>query len=96
MGWWPCWPQSAACSPIARYHDIVANERIVYAYEMMVEDQRISVSVATFELTADGKSTRLVLTEQGAYFDGGDGPKLREQGTRELLEALGRAVESQP
>ena len=76
----------------ARYYDIIPNERIVYAYEMYMDDKRISVSVATFELKADGARTRLKLTEQGVYLDGFDNGAQREAGTRELLDALGESV----
>src|SRR5688572_16469972 len=34
------------------YQDIVKDERIVYTYEMRMDDTRISVSLATFELKA--------------------------------------------
>lgn len=53
----------------ARYHDIVPNQRVVYSYEMIVNGVRISVSLATFELVAIGAKTKLVLTEQGVYFE---------------------------
>lgn len=75
------------------YYDIVPDERIIYAYELHLADRRISVSISTFELVADGARTHLTLTEAGAYLDGGDGPRLREEGTRELMDALGRYVE---
>jgi uncharacterized protein YndB with AHSA1/START domain len=52
----------------AHYHDIVPNQRVVYAYEMTVNGRRISVSLATFELVAIGARTKVVLTEQGAFF----------------------------
>jgi hypothetical protein len=45
--------------------------------------------VATVELGPEGAGTRLVLTEQGAYFDGLDDTGERERGTAELLDALG-------
>lgn len=76
----------------AIYQDIVENERIVYSYEMTMNGQRISVSVATFEFYADGpdgSGTRLILTEQGAYLDGLDTSAQREEGTRGILDALG-------
>jgi uncharacterized protein YndB with AHSA1/START domain len=76
----------------AHYYDIVPNERIVYAYEMCLDDKRISVSVATIEFKPAGRGTRLVLTEQGAFLDGFDNPALREEGTRELIEALARSL----
>jgi uncharacterized protein YndB with AHSA1/START domain len=75
---------------IAVYQDIVPNERIVYSYHMTLDDLRISVSVATFEIIPDGDHTQLRLTEMGAYLDGfDDGGKLREQGTNGLLDGLG-------
>jgi uncharacterized protein YndB with AHSA1/START domain len=77
----------------ARYYDLVPNERLVYAYEMYIGDDRISVSLATIELRPEGKGTRMVLCEQGAYLDGFDDPKLREDGTNQLMDALGKALE---
>jgi uncharacterized protein YndB with AHSA1/START domain len=76
----------------ARYHDIVEDERIVYAYEMHRNDTRISVSLATvlFEPAAEG--TRLSYVEQGVFLDGQDTAAAREHGTRELLERLGERL----
>lgn len=34
----------------------------------------------------------LVFTEQGAFFDGHDTPDIREQGTNEMLDALGKSL----
>jgi uncharacterized protein YndB with AHSA1/START domain len=76
----------------ARYHDIVDNERIVYTYEMHMDDARISVSLATIELTPSGDGTTLVLTEAGAFLDGHDTPEQREGGTGSLLDALGTVL----
>ena len=78
----------------ARYQDIVPNARIVYTYSMHIGEPRASVSVSTVEFIADGTATPLVYTEHGAYLNGLD-PAQREAGTRELLEALGAALESQ-
>ncbi len=72
----------------ARYQDIVADERIVYTYDMHMGDTRISVSLATVEFRPKGAGTRLIFTEQGAFLDGHDTPSQREQGTGSLLEAL--------
>lgn len=72
----------------AVYFDIVRDERIVYAYEMHLDDRRISVSLATIELKPAGKGTKLVFTEQGAFLDGYDYPAEREEGTRVGLENL--------
>jgi uncharacterized protein YndB with AHSA1/START domain len=72
----------------ARYHDIVPDQRIVYAYDMYLDETRISVSLATVELKPEGAGTRLIFTEQGSFLDGHDVPSLREQGTGSLLDAL--------
>ena len=77
----------------AVYQDIVPNRRIVYSYELLFGETRVSVSLATIELIAEGKGTRLILTEQGAFFDGIDSPATREHGTGELLDALGTALQ---
>jgi uncharacterized protein YndB with AHSA1/START domain len=79
----------------ARYYDIVDNERIVYAYEMHMGDARISVSLATIELTPSGDGTKLVLTEAGAFLDGHDTPEQRESGTGGILDDLGKALTRQ-
>jgi uncharacterized protein YndB with AHSA1/START domain len=76
----------------AVYQDIVPDERIVYSYDMKMNDERISVSLATIQLEPVDGGTRLMFTEQGAYLDGLDTPEAREHGTGELLDALGRSV----
>ena len=73
----------------ATIQDIVTNQRIVSTYEMAMDGKRISVSVATVEVTPEGSGTRLTLTEQDAFLDGLDNVEAREHGTRELLDNLG-------
>lgn len=77
------------------YHEIVTDQRIVFSYAMIVDGKRISVSLATVELEAEGGGTRLVYTEQGAFLDGADQPANREVGCGELFEALARELASQ-
>jgi uncharacterized protein YndB with AHSA1/START domain len=84
--------EGAVYSYDARYEDIVANERIVYTYDMHRDGVRMSVSVTTVELIADGAGTHLRYTEQGVFLDGEDKPELREDGTKELLDKLGQAL----
>lgn len=72
----------------AEYWDIVENARIVTSYQMHMDDQRISVSLATMEFKPSGAGTKLILTEQGAFLDGYDDAGERERGTRELLGQL--------
>jgi uncharacterized protein YndB with AHSA1/START domain len=76
------------------YLDIVPDQRIVFAYTMTVSAKPISVSLATVEITPAGDGARLVYTEQGAFFDNADAPRLRERGSRELLEKLGEELAS--
>jgi uncharacterized protein YndB with AHSA1/START domain len=72
----------------AEYWDIAVNERIVTSYQMHMDQQRISVSLATMEFRPNGAGTTFVLTEQGAFLDGYDDAGERERGTRELLGQL--------
>ncbi|HEY2659461.1 MAG TPA: SRPBCC family protein [Caulobacteraceae bacterium] len=72
----------------ARYWDIVPNERVVFSYDMHLDETRISVSLTTIELKPSGAGAALSFTEQGAFLDGFDDPKGREDGTRRLLNAL--------
>jgi uncharacterized protein YndB with AHSA1/START domain len=73
----------------SRYEDIVQDRRIVYAYDMHRDKDRISVSLATVEIEPQGTGTKLTFTEQGAFLDGHDTPAEREHGTGELLDNLG-------
>jgi uncharacterized protein YndB with AHSA1/START domain len=72
----------------AEYWDIVPNERIVSSYEMHLDKQRISVSLATMEFKPNGSGTKFVLTEQGVFLDGYDDSGERERGTLELIAQL--------
>jgi uncharacterized protein YndB with AHSA1/START domain len=74
------------------YHDIVPNERIVYSYDMHLDEKRISVSLATIEMKRAGSGTRLILTEQGVFLDGYDDAGSRERGTSGLLDKLGESL----
>jgi len=76
----------------ALYQDIIPDRRIVFSYDMLIGEQRISVSLTTIELRSEGPGTRLLFTEQGAYLDGYDDAGARERGTRELLDQLGRSL----
>lgn len=85
-------PGGPIISYSALYQDIVPNQRIIYSYDMHLDDTRISVSLATVEFKPAGAGTRLVVTEQGAFLDGHDDPAMREQGTGMLLDALGEEL----
>jgi len=86
------WESGVVSAFDAVYHAVVANERLVYAYEMHLDERKISVSLATLELKPAGAGTRLVMTEQGAFLDGHDDAGSREHGTGVLLDALGKSL----
>jgi uncharacterized protein YndB with AHSA1/START domain len=75
------------------YHDIVPNERIIFAYSMIIGENRISSSLATLQFKPAGSGTQLIFTEQGAFLDGLDTAGPREGGWKGLLDALGRALQ---
>jgi uncharacterized protein YndB with AHSA1/START domain len=77
-----------ACTNDTIFQDILPNRRIVFAYTMTLGDHRISSSQATVEFFPTEMGTLLLFTEQGAFFEGADGPKIREDGWRQLFEQL--------
>lgn len=80
----------------AFYQDIIPNERIIFTYEMHLEDRRMSVSLSTMTLKSEGKKTRLIYTEQGAYLDEfKDQAAGRKEGFGWLLDALGKELQHQ-
>jgi uncharacterized protein YndB with AHSA1/START domain len=88
-------PGGPVYSFYAVYQDIVPNERIVYSYAMDMNEARISASVTTVVITAEGSGTKLVFTEQGVFLDGHDTPEQREHGTGILLDNLGKELSEQ-
>jgi len=72
----------------ASYLDIVPNRRVVSASTMSLGGKLISASLVTIELLPADKGTDLVCTHQGAFFEGSDGPQMREAGWRKLLDNL--------
>lgn len=79
----------------ARYEDIVENERIVTAGSMHMNDVRASTTLCTIELVDDGEGTRLILTDQTAYYMG-DYSASRREGWDKILGALEAFVEAAP
>ena len=89
-------PDGRAYRYEAVFQDIVPDQRIVYTYDMLIEETRISVSLATVEFTPEGDGdTRLVFTEQGAFLDGHESPARRAEGMGGLLDALGEELQSE-
>ena len=78
-----------------RYQQIVLGERIVTASTMKMDGRIFSASQVTFELVPTDKGTDLILTHQGAFFEGSDGPAHREQGWNRLMDNLAAVVGEQ-
>ena len=76
------------CTNDTFYQDIVPNRRIVYTSTMTLGEKRISVSLCTFEFPPAEAGTDLIFTHQAAFFEGADGPAMREGGWRTLFERL--------
>lgn len=74
------------------YLDIVPDRRLVYAYGMAMADKIVSASLVTFEFVPGDGGTDVLFTEQGAYFEGADGPDMRKTGWGDLLDKLGQVL----
>lgn len=77
------------------YYDIIPDNRIVYAYDMHLNGDRISVSVATVEFKPDGAGTHMIVTEHGAFLDGLDTSEARHSGTEWIMDQLGAFLDKQ-
>ncbi|MGB0085620.1 MAG: SRPBCC family protein [Rhodomicrobiaceae bacterium] len=77
----------------ARYHDIISNRRLIYVYDMHVNQTYLSVSLASVEIEAHGAGTRVIFTEQAVYLNGKDGTASRKQGTGAHLDRLGEQLQ---
>jgi uncharacterized protein YndB with AHSA1/START domain len=81
-------PDGRLCRNDTVYQHILPGRHIVIAYTMTLADPCISSSQASFEFVLAKDGTNLIFTEQSAFFEGADGPQMREAGWRKLLEQL--------
>jgi uncharacterized protein YndB with AHSA1/START domain len=70
------------------YQNIVPSRRIVSASTMSLDGRCFSASLVTIELLPSESGTSLICTHQGAFFEGADGPAMREAGWVKLLDKL--------
>jgi uncharacterized protein YndB with AHSA1/START domain len=70
------------------YQDIVPGRRVVLATSMTLAERRISSSLITIELLESNGTTQVILTHQGAFFEGSGGPEMRKHGWEYLLDRL--------
>src|ERR1044072_4189147 len=81
-------PRGALHEFRSRFHDIVDGERIVFAYDLLLDGRPISVSLTTVAGRPRGAGPRRVCTEHGAFFDDLEDRAEREHGTGLLLDRL--------
>ena len=74
------------------YQEILPGKRIVNASTMNIGGRCISAALSTFEFMPAENGTRLVFTFRGAFFDGSDGPVIREMGWNKLIDQLTAAL----
>jgi len=86
-------PEGSIFNYNAIYQELIPDQRIVYTYTLDSGSTRMSVSITTIELIKVEDGTKLIYTEQGAYFDGHDTPEIREHGTNLMLDTLGKVLE---
>ena len=70
------------------FPDVLLNRRVVIASTMALGERRISASLVTVEFLRTDTGTDLICTHQGAFFEGADGPQIREAGWTYLFENL--------
>ncbi len=84
---------------VGRWHSGMTSDfrgrRITYVYEMVVNDWKMSVSLATIEIEPHGDGTRLTVTEQGVFFgeDGAKNAAGRKKGTEGILDGIATSLE---
>ena len=74
-------------------HDVVPNKRIVTASTMVLGGRRISTALVTIELLPTENGTDLICTHQAAFYEGADGPQIREAGWRKRFDPLATELE---
>jgi uncharacterized protein YndB with AHSA1/START domain len=63
----------------AAYHDVVPDRRIVFVYDMRLNETLISISMVTVEIAPAGKGAHLLFTEQVVYLNGYEDPGARSR-----------------
>ena len=81
-----------AITNVGHYHEIVPDRRLVISQTLDLGERRISAALLTVDLVEDGQGTRMTCTHQGAFFEGADGPKMREAGWNTMFDKLAREL----
>ena len=74
--------------------DIVDQQRIIFAYAMMLDDLRHSASLATVTFAEKGSAKTITYFEQSAFFAGVDDAGMRASGVNWQFDRLKTQLES--
>ena len=74
------------------YQDIVTNRRVVMAQTMSLGGRHISSALITIELLKGATGTDLILTHQGAFYEGSGGWEMRKHGWETLIDRIPNAL----
>ncbi|MHB8735896.1 MAG: SRPBCC domain-containing protein, partial [Terriglobales bacterium] len=66
--------------------------RLVTTSTMTFGGKRISSTLVTIEFLATETGTDLICTHQGAFYEGSDGPQMREAGWRHIFDTLAKEL----
>lgn len=80
---------------VSIFQNIVGDARIVQASRMTLGEHCISATLVTFEFVSTSEGTGLTVTHQGAFFEGSDGPEMREGGWRRMMDSLATYLRSE-
>lgn len=78
----------------SNYQLINPGKQIVAANTMILNDHCISAALISFEFLPTASGTDLVCTHQAAFFEGADGPEMRQMGWKSLLDKLAKVLEA--
>ena len=78
---------------VGSHQEIVKDNRIVISSRMTFRGKCVSVVLVTFEFEAREGGTKLTCTHQGVFFEGADGPQMREMGWKALFDRLSSSLE---
>lgn len=84
-----------ALTTVGAIQDIIPNRRVVTTQTMSLGDRRITSALITVEFLPTAAGTDLVFTHQAAFYEGSDGPKMREEGWKNIFGRLEKALAAQ-
>ena len=75
------------------YFDIVPEARIIFGYDILLDQKRLSVSLVTVQFEPSRDGTRMRYHEQVAYLDGHGDLEERIRGTTQCFDRLDLELE---